>query len=463
MQFYNTIKRQVEEFIPRDESRVTMYVCGPTVYSFAHIGNARPAVVFDVVFRLLCARFGENAVIYARNITDVDDKINNAAKELHIPISTITEKYTDIYRADMAALGVLPPTLEPKVTDNIPAIIAQIGQLLESGHAYEAEGNVLFHVPSFADYGALSGRNRDDMIAGARVDVAPYKKDPADFVLWKPSDPETVGWQSPWGRGRPGWHIECSSMIAELLGMPIDIHGGGHDLIFPHHENELAQGMCSHADQPFAKYWMHNGFLMVEGEKMSKSIGNVLLVHDLLQSISGEVIRATLLSSHYRQPLDWTQDTVAQTSKALDRWYGALRSVADVVHVRDAVLEQAFYTAIHDDLNTPLAFSVLHEWSGELYKETDTTRKAALKGAILSAGAVLGLLQSDPEQWFQGMAGDTSENTLTAEQIDTLIAERAAAKKNKNFPEADRIRNMLTSMNILLEDKSDGTVWRRIR
>ena len=324
----NTLERTKEPFAPANPDHVTMYVCGPTVYNFAHIGNARPAVVFDVLYRLLKRRF--ERVVYARNFTDVDDKINAAAKEAGQPISFVTERYIEAYHADMASLGVLTPDLEPRVTEHVAEIIGMVERLIARGHAYAVEGHVLFHVPTFAAYGALSGRNRDEMIAGSRVEVAPYKRDAADFVLWKPSTPDLPGWESPWGRGRPGWHIECSAMIERHFGVSIDIHGGGQDLIFPHHENEIAQGTCAHDGKIYCRYWVHNGFVTVGGRKMSKSLGNVLLVRDLLGEAPGEAIRFALLGAHYRQPLDWSTDGLAQARRGLDRLYGVLRDLGDV-------------------------------------------------------------------------------------------------------------------------------------
>ncbi|MGB3810103.1 MAG: cysteine--tRNA ligase, partial [Parvibaculum sp.] len=326
--FYNTLTRSKDIFEPADPARVTMYVCGPTVYNYAHIGNARPAVVFDVLARLLRRLYPK--VVYARNITDIEDKIIAVAKEQGVEIGVITEKYAQIYRDDMGTLGVLAPDIEPKATDAIGSMISMMERLVASGHAYAAEGHVLFNVAAYPDYGHLSRRDMDDMIAGARVEVAPYKKDPADFVLWKPSTPEQPGWDSPWGRGRPGWHIECSAMIEQHLGETIDIHAGGIDLQFPHHENEIAQSTCAHGGKLFSRFWLHNGFVNIEKEKMSKSIGNVLLVHDLIKEAPGEAIRLALLNGHYRQPLDWTADGLAQSRRMLDRLYGALRTLGDV-------------------------------------------------------------------------------------------------------------------------------------
>lgn len=449
---YNTLTRTKESFTPIDPARVTMYVCGPTVYNYAHIGNARPAVVFDVLFRLLTARYPK--VIYARNYTDVDDKINAAAKAQNVPIKTITDKFTAIYRADMAALGVLPPTLEPCATDHIPQMIGMIEALLENGHAYAAEGHVLFNVPSFAGYGQLSGRNRDDMIAGARVDVAPFKKDPADFVLWKPSTPDLPGWNSPWGRGRPGWHIECSAMIETHLGDTIDIHGGGHDLIFPHHENELAQGTCAHGGSTYARLWMHNGFLTMDKEKMSKSLGNIVTVHELLKDTSGEALRWALLSAHYRQPLDWSDETVLQAKTTLDRAYRALEQVADAK--AEDVTPKAVIAALEDDLNTPKAMAEIAAIVKAL-NQAEPTDRARLKGELLAAGRLVGVLQQEPAAWF---AGAPNAKTVDAAEVERLIAARMNARKARDFKEADRLRDAITALGVTIEDRADGTKWR---
>lgn len=456
LQLHNSLTRRKEVFEPADPARVTMYVCGPTVYNFAHIGNARPAVVFDVLARVL-RRLYPN-VVYARNITDIEDKIIAAAKEQGVEISTITDKYAAIYREDMGTLGVLPPDIEPKATDTIPGMIAMMQALIDNGHAYAAEGHVLFNVPSYAEYGRLSGRDRDDMIAGARVEVAPYKQDPADFVLWKPSTPEQPGWDSPWGRGRPGWHIECSAMIEKHLGTTIDIHGGGIDLQFPHHENEIAQSNCAHGNAPLARFWLHNGFVNIEKEKMSKSIGNVLLVHDLIKEAPGEAIRLALLNGHYRQPLDWTADGLAQSRRMLDRLYGALRALADVeAKASNEAVPSAFLEALLDDLNTPKALAVLFDLAKQANTATDAAEKVRLKAALLASGALVGLLQADPESWFAGM-GMTPNINL--EEIEALIAARAAARKGRDFKEADRIRDELAERGILIEDGPQGTLWR---
>ncbi|HVZ29849.1 MAG TPA: cysteine--tRNA ligase [Asticcacaulis sp.] len=453
---HDTLKREKVEFQPRNPGRVTMYVCGPTVYSFAHIGNARPVVVFDVLFRLLRHIYGETAVVYARNITDVDDKINARAMEEGVGIDVITNRYADIYHADMKALGTLSPTLEPRVTHNMDAIVDQIKSIMDNGHAYAAEGHVLFDVESFKAYGALSNRSVDDMIAGARVEVAPYKKNPQDFVLWKPSKRGEPSWDSPWGAGRPGWHIECSAMIEANLGLPIDIHGGGHDLIFPHHENELAQGVCAqHAhDAEYARYWMHNGFLDFSGEKMSKSLGNVKLVHDLIQDVPGEVIRLALLSAHYRGPLDWTPELVAQCRARLDGLYGTLRKVQDVAG-REVVVPAAVMDALCDDLNTPRALAELSALAKAVETAGSDAARSMAKSELLAAGAIMGLLQGNVEAWFKAGADDD----LTA-KVDALLVERTAARAAKNWPEADRIRKAIDDLGVEVMDGPNGATWK---
>jgi len=446
---YNTMTRRKEAFEPADPDRVTVYVCGPTVYNHPHIGNARPAVVFDVLNRLL-KRLYPN-VIYASNITDVEDKIIAAAKAEGVPIDVITNRYADIYRADVRALGVIDPDLIPRVTETIPEIIDMIGRLIESGNAYEAEGHVLFNVPSDPNYGKLSNRSRDEMVAGARVEVAPYKKDPADFVLWKPSDETMPGWDSPWGKGRPGWHIECSAMIEKHLGETIDIHAGGQDLIFPHHENEVAQSTCAHGGKPFARYWMHNGMLRVEGQKMSKSVGNVLLIHDLLQEHPAEAARLLLLTGHYRHPLDFSEAGLEQAKKNLDRIYtlldgfdadGAGDDDPDVAAVRNALL---------DDLNTPKALAGIFRIAKDV--EQGKSGLAALKGAAW----YLGIGQQKPEDWF---AATTAAADVDAAEVESLIAARKAARASKDFAEADRIRDEIAAMGVVLEDGPQGTTWR---
>lgn len=432
-----------------------MYLCGPTVYNYAHIGNARPAVVFDVLARLLRQRY---RLRFARNFTDVDDKINAAAAETGKPIGEITERFKRIYNEDMAALAVLPPDVEPCATDHIAEMIAMIGKLIEKGHAYEADHHVLFDVESSPDYGSLSKRNLREMVAGARVEIAPYKRNAHDFVLWKPSAPELPGWDSPWGRGRPGWHIECSAMAEKHLGETIDIHAGGMDLVFPHHENEQAQSTCAHDGAAFARYWLHNGFLSVDHEKMSKSLGNVLLVHDLVERVPGEVIRLALLSAHYRQPLDWSDETLESARRMLDRLYGALRGVEVGYDASQAATPPpALVAALEDDLNTPKAMAELFAVARALNKAESAEEQAELAASMLAAGELLGLLQADPEAWFVGTDGDD----LAAAEIDALIAERAAAKAERDFERADSIRDGLAARGVRIEDGPDGTSWRR--
>ncbi len=454
LRIHDTLSREKVVFEPLDPGHVRFYVCGPTVYDFAHIGNARPVVVFDVLARLLRRLYPK--VTYVRNITDVEDKINARAQELGEDIRELTERTAKQFHEDMAALGNEAPDVEPRATDHIAEMIAMIVALIEKDHAYEADGHVLFSVPSMPDYGRLSGHSRDELVAGARVEVAPYKKDPADFVLWKPSTPDLPGWDSPWGRGRPGWHIECSAMSMKYLGATFDIHGGGQDLIFPHHENEIAQSRCAHPDEGFAKYWMHNGYLMAEGEKMSKSLGNFYTVHELLAEFPGEAIRLALLQTHYRQPLDFTKDGLAQAKTALDRFYLALRDTVDIKPIAsDAADIQA---ALADDLNTPLAISHLHEAVSALNKAESRKDKARAKGALLAGGELLGLLQQDPEVWLRGGAGASESDDA---EIGRMVAERIEARKNKDFAAADRIRDELAARGILLEDGPEGTAWRR--
>jgi cysteinyl-tRNA synthetase len=455
---YNTRTRQKEAFVPAQEGRVTMYVCGPTVYNYPHIGNARPAVIFDVLARLLRTRY---QLIYARNITDIDDKINKAAAEQGVPIGDIADRYTAVYREDMAALGVEPPDLEPRATEHVPEIIAMIASLVDRGHAYAADGHVLFRVRSFDDYGALSRRDRRELLAGARVEVAPYKEDAGDFVLWKPSTPELPGWESPWGRGRPGWHIECSAMVAEHLGRTIDIHGGGNDLIFPHHENEVAQSTCAHGGELFVRYWLHNGFVNVDHTKMSKSLGNVLLVRDLLKEAPGEAIRLALLSAHYRQPLDWTSDVLPEARRKLDRLYGALHEVAWKAKTPPVVAggeaDPEFVAALDDDLNTPKALAVLFDLARQINRSEAPAGRSALAARLKASGNLLGLLGADPGAWLQASKADG----LSAEAVEALLAERLAARKSRDFQAADRIRDELVAAGIVVLDGPEGTRWRR--
>ncbi len=453
LKVYNTLTRQKEEFRPGNSDRVTMYACGPTVYNHPHIGNARFAVVFDVLYRYLKSRYDN--VVYARNITDIDDRINRAAYEAGVPIKEIADKYTVAFNSEMDALGLLRPTIEPKATEHIPVMLNMVSRLIESGHAYEAEGHVLFSVESFTEYGSLSKRNRDDMIAGARVEVAPFKKGPMDFVLWKPSDDTQPGWDSPWGRGRPGWHLECSCMIESHLGETIDIHGGGNDLIFPHHENEMAQSTCAHPGVPFVRYWMHNGFVNMNSEKMSKSLGNVLLVRDLLKQAPAEAIRLALISAQYRQPLDWTDGTLTQAQRTLDGFYGTLRRIVHL-DIAEVAPPTAFVEALNDDLNTPKAVAELASLSREANSTTDPARLLELKGQLLAAGYLLGLLQQDPEAWFK----QSLRQGIDEAAIERLIEARAAARANKDFVRADALRAQLAEMGVIIEDCPTGTTWR---
>jgi cysteinyl-tRNA synthetase len=455
VKIYNTQTRTREEFKPMNADNILLYVCGPTVYSYAHIGNARPAVAFDILVRVLRNRYPQ--VTYVRNITDIDDKINKAAAEQNVEISVITEKFTKAYHEDLGALGVKAPTHEPKVTDNLEAITDMIQSLIDSEHAYEAEGHVLFSVSSYQDYGKLSGRDPEELLAGARVEVAPYKRQAGDFVLWKPSSEEQPGWDSPWGRGRPGWHIECSAMSAKHLGKTIDIHGGGHDLIFPHHENERAQSTCAHGGETFANYWMHNGFVNVDAEKMSKSIGNVLLVRDLLNEAPGEAIRYVLLNAHYRAPLDWNDKVLQQSKNALDRMYNALRDMSDVEANDDALIPDGFIEALEDDLNTPKALSEMFALVKQANISSDDSERSSIKGALIKCGEMLGILQSTAEQWFAGSV-DTDESA----EIDALVAERTQAREGKDWARADEIRDILAEKNIVIEDSADGVRWKKI-
>ncbi len=453
---HNTRTGRREPFEPLDPRRVTLYVCGPTVYNVIHIGNARPVVVFDVLYRLLRREYPK--VVYARNLTDVDDKIIQAAQAEGVPIEEITERYARAFHEDAEALGALPPTLEPRATENIDAMIAMIEALIQRGCAYEAEGHVLYHVPALPDYGALSHRTLEDMIAGARVEVESYKRHPADFVLWKPSAPHEPGWASPWGRGRPGWHTECAAMIHRHLGPAIDIHGGGQDLVFPHHENERAQARCAHPDQDFVRYWVHNGYITVRGEKMSKSLGNFFTVREILAHFPGEAVRYALLSGHYRKPLDWSPDLAAQAKASLDRLYQALVD-AEHVEPEPAGVPEAVRAALEDDLNTPQALSALHELATALNRAASAGEKARAKGALLAGAELLGLLQRDPTAWFRWRPA--GEGGLSDQEIEALIAERAAARKSRDFARADAIRDQLQAAGVQLLDTPQGTRWRR--
>ncbi|MEJ1996510.1 MAG: cysteine--tRNA ligase [Limibacillus sp.] len=440
IKLHNTLTRREEDFRPIDPDNVRLYVCGPTVYDLAHIGNARPAVVFDVLYRLLTEVYGKEHVTYARNITDVDDKIIKASLESGEPIESITKRTTQAYHEDMGALGCLPPTVEPRCTGHIPEMVAMIQVLIDKG--------------TMKDYGGLSRRSLDEMVAGARVEVADYKRNPQDFVLWKPAKDDEPGWDSPWGKGRPGWHIECSAMAEKHLGKLFDIHGGGLDLIFPHHENEIAQTRCVHDSERMANYWVHNGYVVVNGEKMSKSLGNFFTVRQLLEEgWDGEVIRLSLLSGHYRQPLDITREKLASSKAQLDRWYGALRQ-AEALERASARTTEGVLEALQDDLNTPEAIARLHAAADRLFQGGEGAEQA--KALLLDGGWLLGFCQRDPEAWFQG-GGDDAE----AAEIQSLIDERIAARKAKDFARADAIRDELTARGIQLEDGPQGTTWKR--
>ena len=453
---YNTLKREKQVFVPQDPERVTLYVCGPTVYNYAHIGNARPPVIFDLLHKILSSRYPQ--VIYARNITDVDDKINAAAVEENVSIDVISKRFSDAFHEDMAALGIGLPTVEPRATNHIKEMIRMTTSLINSGHAYEADGHVLFSVESFADYGRLSRRNIDDMKAGARIEVSDFKNHPGDFVLWKPSVEPQPGWDSPWGWGRPGWHLECSVMAEKHLGETIDIHGGGQDLVFPHHENEIAQSVCAHGGKTFARHWMHNGFVTVNKSKMSKSLGNTMVVHDLLKHTAGEVLRYLLLSAHYRQPLDWSDETLTRVQRTVDRIYCVLRDAqAKFGPFKAADAPPAdFMSALLDDLNTPEALAELNKQARLLANADDLDAARHSAGHLLAAGELIGLFQQDPQEWLDG-----DKEGLDDALIDQLIEERNTAREQKNFARADEIRDQLQDMEITLEDIADGTRWRR--
>jgi cysteinyl-tRNA synthetase len=457
---YNSLTRRKAAFEPIDRQNVRMYVCGPTVYDYAHIGNARAVVAFDVLYRVLRHEYGAGHVRYVRNITDVEDKIIAAARESGEPIDALTRRTTAIFHEDMAALGNLPPDSEPRATEYIPQMILMIERLIAGGHAYAADGHALFRVASYARYGALARRSRADMIAGARVEVAPYKEDPGDFVLWKPSTADQPGWESPWGRGRPGWHIECSAMSESELGETFDIHGGGLDLIFPHHENEIAQSVCAHDGHPFARYWLHNGMLTVGGAKMAKSEGNFVTVRDALKDAPGEVIRLALLMTHYRDPLDWTEDKLKQAEANLSRFYRALIFSGFHLDPWPQGADEAtlpVLEALRDDLNTSKALAHLHELCGALFKTNDGAKRGALQAALLAGGKVMGLLQRNPLGWLRGGA-----DVVDIDRITGQIEARAHARRERRFSDADRIRAELTAEGITLEDKPDGTTeWRR--
>ena len=456
LKIHNTLSGTKETFEPVDKNHVRIYACGPTVYNFAHIGNARMAVVNDLLVNVLRTQF--KRVTYVSNITDIDDKIIDAAHELNEPIKNLTTKYTKIYNDDMGFLNVKLPDIQPHATDHISEMIDLIKKLMEKNYAYEKDGHVLFHVPSFSKYGVLSKRNRDEQIAGSRVDVAPFKKDPADFILWKPSPDPLPGWESPWGFGRPGWHLECSAMSEKTLGLPFDIHSGGMDLVFPHHENEIAQ-TCSldekHEPESFAKFWFHNGFVNVEGEKMSKSIGNIKLVHDLKKQYKGEVLRLTLLSAHYRQPLNWTKEIIDQNSKMLDRFYRSLKDLQDI-EISSGSISEEIMESLLDDLNTPKVLAKLNTLSNTL-PSANIEEKRHIKNNLIAVGKILGVMQEDPNIWL----GYNQTANPEKEEIERLINQRNEARRNKDFKLADQIRNKLKSKGIEIEDTKNGTIWRK--
>jgi cysteinyl-tRNA synthetase len=455
MKIFNTHSKKKEDFIPIDSRHIKIYACGPTVYNYAHIGNARMAVVFDTLVRVLRDIYPK--VTYVSNITDIDDKIIDAANELNVPIEEITHKYTTIYNNDMSKLLVKVPDIQPKATEYIPEMIALITDLIDKNHAYEKDGHVLFHVPSYENYGTLSKRNREEQIAGSRVEIAPFKKDPADFVLWKPSNDKQPGWNSPWGYGRPGWHTECSAMSEKTLGLPFDIHGGGRDLTFPHHENEIAQSCCSSADinnpKSYVNYWMHNGFVTVNGEKMSKSLGNISLVKDLTDSNHGEVVRLALLSSHYRQALDWNEKVIHQARKLLDKLYSLLNQLKDVDPLNDINMSDKFISPLLDDLNTPGLIANLNKMVKDFYSISED-ELPLFKSNLIRATNLIGVCQSSYLDWLS-----IKNKNLDEDKINLLIAERLEAKKAKDFDRADQIRQELLDMNIEIKDSSKGTEW----
>ena len=458
MFLHNTLTKRKEKFIPINEKNVRMYVCGPTVYDRAHLGNARCAVVFDVLNRVLREVYGQKNVTYVSNITDIDDKILNKHKETGKPISEITAETYRWYIEDMHALNVKDPDFRPKATEFIPEMIELVKTLLDNGHAYEVNGHVLFDVDSMPKYGFLSGRSMKEMLAGARIEVADYKKNPADFILWKPSEGDQPGWDSPWGYGRPGWHLECSAMSSKYLGNSFDIHGGGSDLIFPHHENECAQSLCAHPNDTFANYWVHAGMLMVDGVKMSKSLGNFHTVKDIVAQYPAEALRLLFISSHYHQPFNFTFDGLKQAKLVLDKFYNALLKTKDV-DISPVDPDQKLMDALVDDINTPLAISCLHEIVNNLNKATNDAEKRKYKSLLLASAKVLGLLYQDPESWFKNAVSNAE---IDDAKIAALIEERATAKKEKNWARADEIRNQLKESGVILEDTPNGTCWKRI-
>ena len=456
IRLFNTLTGIKEDFKPCNPDQVLMYVCGPTVYNYIHIGNARPIVIFDLLYRLLKQHYKE--VIYVRNITDIDDKIINAASAENITVSELTQRYTKAFHRDIENLNVLPPTAEPCATEHIPEMLNMIEKLLRNGHAYEADGHVLFEIATAENYGCLSHQSSNEIIEGARVEVASYKKHPADFVLWKPSTPEQIGWNSPWGRGRPGWHLECSVMIETLLGDTIDIHGGGMDLIFPHHENEIAQSECAHDNKRFVRYWLHNGYITVKGDKMAKSVGNFVSLRDVLRDFPGECVRLALMSVHYKKPLDWTTDALQQALHNLDKWYRLLLSAQS----QPATIDTKVAEALADDLNTPQALAELHRLANEVSLASESERDA--KASVLRTSAnFIGLLHEEPQQWLRRQSlPKTTDIQMPEHEIEALIAKRNQARDNEDYKTADEIRNHLKKAGIILEDDKSGTQWLRL-
>ena len=451
IKLYNTFSGKKEDFSPIHSNRVSMYVCGPTVYSSPHIGNARGPVIFDVLAKLLRMNY---ELAYVRNITDLDDKIYQAARDEKTGINTITQRYIDIYQEDIKALGVTEPDVEPRATDHVPQMIEMITKLLSTNHAYVKDEHVLFSVDSFPDYGQLSNRKQEDLISGSRVEIATYKNNPNDFVLWKPSTSDLPGWESPWGFGRPGWHLECSTMAKHYLGETIDIHGGGSDLIFPHHENELAQSVCCHLGKSFCNYWVHHGLVDFKKTKMSKSEGNILLVRDLLGHFSGETIRLALLSTQYRQLINWSESLLSESKKKLDRLYRALQSCPN--DDLEGQPSEKVLRALCDDLNTPMALAELFKIAREINSTKDKGKLVVLASNLKASSHLLGLLQSTPDQWFK--SGDN--DSLSPKEIRAMIKQRELARATKNFSEADEIRNMLLRSGVIIEDGPDGTQWK---
>ena len=455
---FNTLTRRKEPFVPLDENNVRMYVCGPTVYDRAHIGNARPIIVFDTLYRLLKHLYPK--VTYVRNITDVDDKIIKKSQESGEPINVITEKTSRFFHEDIAELNALPPDIEPRATQHIAEMIDLVKHLVDNGYAYEAQGHVLFSVSKMKNYGALSGRSMDEMIAGARVEVAPYKKEPGDFILWKPSDETQPGWDSPWGFGRPGWHLECSAMSSKYLGETFDIHGGGQDLIFPHHENEIAQSCCAFGHDFYAKYWLHNGHLMVNGEKMSKSLGNFFTIREILDQVPGEAFRLYTLGTHYHQPLNWLPEGLKQAKQTMDRIYTALRATPSV-DLTGAKPDGEVVEALKDDLNTPKAIAVLHSLATALNKAESADKQAEIKKELIASAHLMGLLYQDPEEWFRAGSASAAGQGIGESEIEALIQKRADARKAKDFATADAVRKELADKGVIIEDTPAGTQWKR--